>query len=1345
MKNTCLLFLLLLSICLPSRAADNYMFKYFDVGSGLSNNSVYAILKDSKGFLWLATESGLNRYDGYDFSVYRSVEGDSLTLPDNFISDIVEADDYRFWVKSSQGYVLYDGKTDRFYRDRRAFMKRIGSRGEIAEVYVDRSKKYTWLCVPGEGCYVLASETDECRFFSFEKNGLPAGGLSDIGESKAGILLVYDNGLLVCVNPETLEVLWKREDICRQIGDGRFESFSLFVDHSDDIWLYSALGLWCYRSTLQSFDNEVPERLRPYGGFVHAIAQDASGKIWLGMDNQGILIYDKETGECRQVLASGTRERSLPHNTIYSLLADSKGVMWIGTYKKGIACYAESMYKFALLPIGDITNIAETPSGEWLLGTNDNGLIVWNPRQHTQKKFNSDNGNFESDAIVSILVARDGKVWVGTFRGGLVCIDGSRTTVYRKTDSSDGLADDSIWYLQEDADGRIWIATLSNGLQCLNPGTGKFDTYRQDNSGLKDNHLSALCLWDTQTLLIGCATEGIQVMDLSTRRIRPLEGLGRVSVNELYKDSREWLWVAAREGLTAFDYKRGKVITLPQMPELTGKPVSAIAEDTSGNIWITVSNRIINIKVLRDNQGYSFETREYDNNDGLQTSDFNLRAMKRLQDGTILAGGLNGLNSFNPERMHYNRLVPKVLFTSLQLMNEPVSVGKEYDGKVILEQSLNFVREVNLAYHQHIFKVSFTTDNLILPEKTQFIYQLEGFHKEWVTLPKGEHGVTFTSLTPGDYVLKVKAVNSDGYASTDIAELRIVVHPPFWLSVWAFIFYTILVLGILVWIYSAILKREREKFRMKQIEQEAAKNEEINNMKFRFFTNISHELRTPLTLIIAPLEEILKETKDATKRKRLLLMYRNAQRLLMLVNQLLDFRKGEMNGHRLSLTEGDIVGYIHGVCDSFVLMADRKQIRFSFFSVMDRFPMAFDADKVGKVVMNLLSNAFKYTPEGGCVTVSLEHLADAEEFLEIKVADTGIGISDEDKKHIFDRFYQTEHKGMEEATGTGIGLSLVRDFVTLHEGTVEVFDNGGTGTVFVVRLPVKHVDVAASLPVVPEMFDEGTSSSEDTGQVETERGRFPLLLVVDDNPDFREFMSATLGLQYRIRTASNGKEAWEMMQENELPDLVVSDVMMPEMDGNALCRLIKETERTSHIPVILLTAKQTIDSQLEGLQTGADDYVTKPFNTDILILRIQKLIQRNRSHHPEAGTGRAVIDPEPSTIAITSLDEKLIEKAVKYVEDNMSRSDLSVEELSRELGMSRVHLYKRLLQITGKTPIEFIRVIRLKRAAQLLRESQLHVSEVAFEVGFNNPKYFSRYFKEEFGVLPSVYQEKEGK
>ena len=622
------------------------------------------------------------------------------------------------------------------------------------------------------------------------------------------------------------------------------------------------------------------------------------------------------------------------------------------------------------------------------------------------------------------------------------------------------------------------------------------------------------------------------------------------------------------------------------------------------------------------------------------------------------------------------------------------------------------------------------------------MYKLEGFNNDWLTLPLGVHNVTFTNLAPGKYVLRVKAINSDGYVGMKEATLGIVVNPPFWMSWWAYLLYTI---GLVVVFFLAryrMLKREREKFHLQQIENEVAKNEEINNMKFRFFTNVSHELRTPLTLIISPLEGMLKETTDELQSTRLQLMYRNAQRLLHLVNQLLDFRKGEMSTHQLSLSEGDIISYVHSVCNSFLLMADKKHIQFSFFSGIDTFSMAFDADKVGKIVMNLLSNAFKFTPEGGRVTVMIEHVAGTPDMLEIKIADTGIGISDVDKEHIFERFYQADHKGVEETTGNGIGLSLVRDFVTLHEGEVKVFDNIGTGSVFVIQFPVKHVETQVQLP--PEtgisIGEEEDKEIKEETREETERKDFPLLLIVDDNEDFRIFMRYSLELQYRVKLAVNGNEAWEMMQE-ELPDLVISDVMMPQMDGNELCRLIKQDKRTAHIPVILLTARQNTEAKLEGLQTGADDYVTKPFNMTILVLRIRKLIELSRYHRVTQG----MIDPVPSEIVITSLDEKLIEKAIKYVEDNMSRTELSVEELSRELGMSRVHLYKKLLQITGKTPIEFIRVIRLKRAAQLLRESQLHVSEVAFEVGFNNPKYFSRYFKDEFGVLPSVYQEKEGK
>lgn len=737
-----------------------------------------------------------------------------------------------------------------------------------------------------------------------------------------------------------------------------------------------------------------------------------------------------------------------------------------------------------------------------------------------------------------------------------------------------------------------------------------------------------------------------------------------------------------------------------------------------------------------------FDSRAYNSEDGLQNCDFNQRSIKTLHNGIIAIGGLYGVNVFAPDHIRYNKMLPNVMFTGLSLFDEAVKVGQSYGGRVLIKKELNDVENVEFDYKQNIFSVSFASDNYNLPEKTQYMYKLEGFNNDWLTLPVGVHNVTFTNLAPGKYVLRVKAINSDGYVGIKEATLGIVVNPPFWMSWWAYLLYAAGLVVVLFLARYRMLKREREKFHLQQIENEVAKNEEINNMKFRFFTNVSHELRTPLTLIISPLEGMLKETTDELQSTRLQLMYRNAQRLLHLVNQLLDFRKGEMSTHQLSLSEGDIISYVHSVCNSFLLMADKKHIQFSFFSGIDTFSMAFDADKVGKIVMNLLSNAFKFTPEGGRVTVMIEHVTGTPDTLEIKIADTGIGISDVDKEHIFDRFYQADHKGVEETTGNGIGLSLVRDFVTLHEGEVKVFDNIGTGSVFVIQFPVKHVETQVQLPEETGMSvgDEEDREMKEEVREETGRKDFPLLLVVDDNEDFRIFMRYSLELQYRVKLAVNGNEAWEMMQE-ELPDLVISDVMMPQMDGNELCRLIKQDKRIAHIPVILLTARQNTEAKLEGLQTGADDYVTKPFNMTILVLRIRKLIELSRYHRVTQG----MIDPAPSEIVITSLDEKLIEKAIKYVEDNMSRTELSVEELSRELGMSRVHLYKKLLQITGKTPIEFIRVIRLKRAAQLLRESQLHVSEVAFEVGFNNPKYFSRYFKDEFGVLPSVYQEKEGK
>ena len=1339
------MFVLLLSSWMV--VAQSYQFKHLEVSDGLSNNSVNTICKDRDGFMWFGTTTGLNRYDGYTFKIYQHAENDPGSLPDNYITDIAEMPDGRFWVNTGRGYVLFDKEQDCFITDVTGFMKNLESGGVPEQVFVDREGN-TCLSVAGEGCYRY-KEGGKRLFFSYVEHSLPEHGVTQIAECSDGLLLIYNTGLLVCLDRATLAIKWKSDEIKKYIPAGKTIEFSLFVDRDNCIWAYSLMGIWAYDCGTKSWRTDLTAiwSSRP-DIIIHAVAQDIEGRIWVGKDYDGIDVLEKETGKVTSLVAHDDNGRSLPHNTIYDLYADRDGIMWVGTYKKGVSYYSESIFKFNMYEWGDITCIEQADENRLWLGTNDHGILLWNRSTGKAEPFWRDAEGQLPNPVVSMLKSKDGKLWVGTFNGGLYCMDGSRVRSY-KEGTGNALASNNVWALVEDDKGRIWIASLGGGLQCLEPLSGTFETYTSNNSALLENNVTSLCWVDNNTLFFGTANQGVGMMDMRTREIKKIQGqsgnvkLSNDAVNHVYKDSRGLVWIATREGLNVYDTRRHVFLDLSPVAEAKGNFIAAITEDQERNMWVSTSRKVIRVTVASDGKGsYLFDSRAYNSEDGLQNCDFNQRSIKTLHNGIIAIGGLYGVNVFAPDHIRYNKMLPNVMFTGLSLFDEAVKVGQSYGGRVLIEKELNDVENVEFDYKQNIFSVSFASDNYNLPEKTQYMYKLEGFNNDWLTLPLGVHNVTFTNLAPGKYVLRVKAINSDGYVGIKEATLGIVVNPPFWMSWWAYLLYAVGLVVVLFLARYRMLKREREKFHLQQIENEVAKNEEINNMKFRFFTNVSHELRTPLTLIISPLEGMLKETTDELQSTRLQLMYRNAQRLLHLVNQLLDFRKGEMSTHQLSLSEGDIISYVHSVCNSFLLMADKKHIQFSFFSGIDTFSMAFDADKVGKIVMNLLSNAFKFTPEGGRVTVMIEHVAGTPDILEIKIADTGIGISDVDKEHIFERFYQADHKGVEETTGNGIGLSLVRDFVTLHEGEVKVFDNIGMGSVFVIQFPVKHVETQVQLPEETGMpaGDEEDKEMKEEAREETERKNFPLLLIVDDNEDFRIFMRYSLELQYRVKLAVNGKEAWEMMQE-ELPDLVISDVMMPQMDGNELCRLIKQDKRTAHIPVILLTARQNTEAKLEGLQTGADDYVTKPFNMTILVLRIRKLIELSRYHRVTQG----MIDPAPSEIVITSLDEKLIEKAIKYVEDNMSRTELSVEELSRELGMSRVHLYKKLLQITGKTPIEFIRVIRLKRAAQLLRESQLHVSEVAFEVGFNNPKYFSRYFKDEFGVLPSVYQEKEGK
>ncbi len=1344
-----MLFLCLWGICL-SVTAQKYMFKHLEVKDGLSNNQVNAIYKDSRGFMWFGTASGLNRYDGYEFKVYRNQNNDAKSLPDNYIENIQEDVSGNLWIRTSAGYVFYNSLTDTFDRDVEKWMWNIGISGNPSSIYIDKHKIF-WVYVLGKGIYRYVNGEKKAERVNVKAEALLNADIVDMIESNEGILLIYNHGVLVCLDKEKLNVKWTINDISSDIGKETVNDFSLFIDQKEQLWIYGVLGMWIYNLPQKTWELRSPKD-DSYNS-VRAVAQDKRGRMWLGKDQDGVELVDAQ-GNHIHLINVPNNERTLSNNTITALYEDAAGTMWVGTYKKGISYYNESIFKFGIVDIGDINCVENGRKDVVWLGTSGSGLICWNRSTDERKVFShtSDPHSISSDIIVSLLLDSNDKLWAGTYWGGLNCYDGNRFIHYR-AGGENSLASDNVWALVEDADKNIWIGTLGGGLQCLNPATGVFVTYSSNNSNLVSDHVSSLCLGRNNTLIIGTSV-GVAIMDLTTRTITNFAGnrsgmrqFTNQTVNQVYEDSRGLIWVGTREGLNVYDPKQDELYEVAVKPNFSEFYILGITEDENKSMWVSAGGELINVTLSVEGKTgkLSFRCHTYDERDGLQSCDFNQRSLKRLHSGEIVVGGLYGLNNFRSDNIKYNRALPKVMFTGFQLFNEEVKVGEEYDGQIILKEALNKTEEVVLGYKQNVFTVLFASDNYVLPEKTRYHYKLDGFNEDWLISMADQHRVTYTNLAPGSYLLKVKATNSDGYAGTEEATLKIVILPPFWMTPWAYACYIFLLIGGLFLAFYAVQRRERNKFKIRQMEQDAQRAEEVNQMKFRFFTNVSHELRTPLTLIISPLEGMIKETKEAKQLDKLNLMHRNALRLLNLVNQLLDFRKNEMAGLHLSLSEGDIVAYVRNICSSFLILSEKKNVHLTFFTAVESLNMAFDEDKVGKIVMNLLSNAFKFTPDGGRVDVSLEILKGSPETLEIKVSDTGSGVKDEDKERIFERFYQVEHEGeSNRSTGSGIGLSLVRDFVTLHGGAVRVFDNVGSGSVFVVDIPVKHSVVNVATPLSQEAAEEDAAAL-DTETIEADEDtqpfekRKPLVLIVDDNEDFITFMRDSLSLYFSVQSAVNGREAWNIIPEL-MPDLIVSDLMMPEMDGNELCRNVKTDKRTQNIPFVLLTAKQSVENKVEGLTIGADDYVTKPFNMEVLILRMRKLIDLS-----SRSKSRNRIDPEPSDIVITSLDEKLIENAIKYVEANISRSDLSVEELSHELGMSRVHLYKKLLQITGKTPIEFIRVIRLKRAAQLLRESQQNVSEIAYQLGFNNPKYFSKYFKDEFGVLPSVYQEREGK
>ena len=737
--------------------------------------------------------------------------------------------------------------------------------------------------------------------------------------------------------------------------------------------------------------------------------------------------------------------------------------------------------------------------------------------------------------------------------------------------------------------------------------------------------------------------------------------------------------------------------------------------------------------------GYCFSLVAFGVADGLQSGMFYDHAALKAKNGTLYFGGAHGFNYFNPGHMVYEEAASQPILTGLSIFNTPVRVGKEYEGHVILSAPMNRTDKIELRYDENFISIEFSGLNYANPDHTYYKYRLKNYEEGWVESHATAQGrAVYTGLRPGEYEFEVYAANGDKVWSKEPARLSIVVHPPFWATYYAMAVYVLMVVGMVYWISRMYVHREKEKMMEERRANARRQQEHLEEMKLRFFTNISHEFRTPLTLILTPLGSLIKQQSDVDLKQRLVVIYRNAEKLLQLVNQLLDFRKLEMQGERLSVSMGDIVVFVRDAVEAFCELVKEKGVTLAFESKIGHLYMNYDHDKVYKVVNNLLSNAVKFTPSGGRIAVRVENsVRNGREYVAVSVRDTGCGMEEKDKERIFTRFYQVEssHKSQ---SGSGIGLHLVKGYVDLHGGEITVDSRPGEGSVFTFFLPtdLQH-DEKVTIAHGEDKETVGVSvpsAAEDGSEPSGERKK---LLIVEDNADFRAYLVHEFSSDFDVVEAGDGAEGEEMVRE-EWPDLVISDLMMPKRDGIAFCQRMKNDIHISHIPFILLTAKMSDDARIESYKAGADSYISKPFNFEMLQVRVQKLIEQRETRKE---TFKKNIEITPSEITTTSLDEEFVKKAVAFVEKNMDDSEYSLEDLSSDLGLSKTHLNRKLTVILNMKPLQFIRSIRLKRAAQLLVGSQYNVVEIADKVGFNTIKYFNRYFKEEFGMTPTQYRE----
>jgi signal transduction histidine kinase/ligand-binding sensor domain-containing protein/AraC-like DNA-binding protein len=1315
---------------------------------GLSNNIVEAVTQDRQGFIWIGTGNGLNRFDGHNFVVYRKT-ADTTSLSDNSVTSLLVDGGGFLWVGTDRGLNRFDPATGRFarYAHDPANPSSL-SNDQIRSMAEDRAGDL-WVGTD-RGLNRLDRRTGTWTRFSTDCRGSSRPGdniVNAILEDRQGGLWIGTGNLLTAggglkrVDKSSGKVV----HCGRSPGVPNEWVTALLEDRSGTLWVGTdAIGVDRFdRATGSFLHTALPdERTSGFGiRAVKAILEDSSGVIWIGTWGAGLFRYDRQAESFSRDAFESSITASLSSPLITTLCLDRTGLLWVGTQLGGVNTVATKPFLHwhtlgGSLKIGSrVDALHEDRQGGLWIASVDGGLQRYDPRTGRASQLRRD------VLVNSICEDSSGIIWYSAFTSVMKYDPrkGMQEVVWRvpSREHTSEYIDDIF----RDSEGYFWVGT-SSSLYRIGRDMREYVCLVHDTSITRD--IAGTCgggeritedrsgnIWSTGKWGLSRFDRKTQTLRLFAHDDNDSTSLSADFLFALFVDGSGTLWVGALNGLNRL---RSTDTTFDRFyPEGVGgnRAIFQILQDERGFLWLTSQQGIYRF----DPSTGKFTL--FDQADGLGDMREWSTASTRMKSGEFLFGTATGVVGFQPDSVRHSTLVPPVVVTGITKLNRPVALPTlpERVGEIVLEPEEN------------VFSVEFAVLSYDMPEFNHYAYFLEGFDRGWIYCGN-KREARYTHLDPGDYTFRVKGASHDGVWNEVGASLHVVVLSPWWKTTWAYGLYLLALVGL-----AAIVRRSeigrlrlRHQVRLKQLESD--KQKDVEQLKSRFFANISHELRTPLTLILGPVEKLRGEELGESPHRDLGLIQRNARRLLELVNQLLDLSKLEAGSMKLQAAPGNIVGFVKGAAWSFQSSAESKGIALRVEAPQDEVEAYFDSDKMEKILTNLLSNAMKFTPDAGAVNVnvSLEDVSDSAPgdvgWVRIAVADTGIGIREEELAHVFDRFYQVGASTVREQKGTGIGLALTKELVDLHHGTVSVKSEPGKGTEFAVRLRLgrshlKEDEIFEDLALIGERPFVQPESSEphepSTVEVETAESKRAIVLIVEDNADVRAYLREYLVSTYHVLEARDGAEGVETARES-IPDLVISDVMMPKMDGYELCRTLKLDERTSHVPVILLTAKAGQENKIEGLETGADDYLTKPFDAKELLVRVRNLIELRWKLRERFSVGQVL---KPGEIAVTSIDDTFLRKAMGVVEKGLGDETFSVEDFAREVGMSRSQLHRKLTALTGQSPSDFIRYMRLHRAMELLRKSAGTVSEVAYAVGFSGVSYFTKCFREQFGTLPS--------